>query len=192
MKYMILRSFAATTLAVLVSTPATANQTDFSRLSYAPWDKTCLNETCFVWSDGHSSPDCGPVVSATLIEQVGKPKKTLRITLLPRVNMARGVRIIIDDGEAIERPYAGCRANGCTTDYEAGAELITKLKHGRILGLEVVDNANSPISLAIPILGFADAYDGASHQPKVVETTAKELQAEIEKRKVRCEMGQSQ
>ncbi|MGO8910323.1 MAG: invasion associated locus B family protein [Bradyrhizobium sp.] len=182
---MMLRSFAATVLAALVVTPAAANEPNLLTLTYAPWIKTCLNETCFVWSEGHS--DCASVVSAALIERLGEPKKTLSITLPPRVNTERGVRIIIDQSEPIERPNAGCRANGCMAEYEAGAELVANLKHGRILALEAVDKANSPISLAIPLVGFADAYDSASHEPKVFETTADKLQAEIDERKTRCE-----
>jgi invasion protein IalB len=186
MNYEMSRVFAVTVLAGLVATSAAAEE-DLRALNYAPWTKTCLKETCFIWSEGRSTPDCGPVVSAMLIERLGEPKKTLSVTLPPRVNTERGVRIIIDQSEPIERPYAGCRANGCMAEYEAGAELVDQLKHGRILALEAVGNANSPISLTIPLVGFADAYDGASQEPKVFETTANKLQAEVDERKTRCE-----
>jgi invasion protein IalB len=187
MKYLMLLSFAATILTVLVVAPAAANEVDFLALNYAPWIKTCLNETCFVWSQGLS--DCGPVASAILIERPGEPKKTLHVTLPPRVNAERGVRIIIDQSEPIERPYTGCRVNGCLAEYEAGAELVDKLKHGRILALETMDKSNSPIRFVIPLVGLADAYDGASHEPKVFESTMEKLQAEIEARKARCGTG---
>ena len=192
MKYAISLSFAATILAALVATPAAAEGTDFLTLNYAPWIKTCLNETCFVWSEGHPPPDCDVVVSATLIERLGEPKKTLSVTLPPRVNTERGVRVIIDQSEPIERPYAGCRANGCMANYEAGEDLVNKLKHGHILALEAVDKANLPISLIMPLVGFADAYDGASHEPKVFEATQEKLEAEIEERKARCGTGEHQ
>ena len=90
MKYAISLSFAATILAALVATPAAAEGTDFLTLNYAPWIKTCLNETCFVWSEGHPPPDCDVVVSATLIERLGEPKKTLSVT--PAASGEHGAR----------------------------------------------------------------------------------------------------
>ena len=192
MQYLISLSFAAIILTALVATPAATEGTDFLALNYAPWIKTCLNETCFVFSEGHPPPDCYPVVSAAFIERLGELKKTLSVTLPPRVNTERGVRIIIDQSEPIERPYAGCRANGCMANYEAGEDLVDKLKHGHILALEAVDKANLPIRLIMPLVGFADAYDGASHEPKVFETTQEKLKAEIEERKARCGTGENQ
>jgi len=74
--------------------------------------------------------------------------------------------------------------------YDAGPELVASLKHGHILTLETVDNANSPVSVAIPLVGFADAYDGPPQEPKVFEMTKEKLQADIEERTARCEAGQ--
>jgi invasion protein IalB len=165
---------------------------DLQALSYTPWTKTCLEGTCFVWSDGHSNPDCGSVVSAVLIRRPGEAKNALHVTLPPRVNTERGVRIIIDQSKPIERLYASCFAVGCRAEYEGGAELVDQLKRGRILTLEAVDKANSPISVTVTLVGFADAYDGASHGPKVFETTQEKLKAEIDERKARCGTGENQ
>jgi invasion protein IalB len=191
MKYLMSFSFAATIFAALVATPAVAKGTDFLALIYAPWIKTCVNQTCFVWSEGHLPSDCYLVVSAGLIERLGEPKKTLSVTLPPQVNTAHSVRMIIDQGEPIERPFA-CRANGCVANYEAGEDLVDKLKHGHILEVEAVDKANLPIHLFMPLVGFADAYDGAANEPKVIETTQEKLKAEIEERKARCGTGENQ
>jgi invasion protein IalB len=192
MKYMISRCFAAMVLAGLVTTLATAEEANLQALSYRPWIKTCLKETCFVGSEGRSNPDCGSVVSTVLIERLGEPKKILSVTLPPRVNTERGVRIIIDQSEPIERSYVGCFAVGCKAEYEAGQALIDQLKHGHDLKLESMDKANSPINVTVPLVGFADAYDGASHEPKVIEESAEKLQADLDERKTRCETGRSQ
>jgi invasion protein IalB len=53
--------------------------------------------------------------------------------------------------------------------------LTDRLKHGRMLVLEAVDKANSSIRLSVPLADFADAYDGESQEPRVVETTNKQL-----------------
>jgi invasion protein IalB len=191
MKYRMPRCFTAIVLAGLVAPSAHAEETNLLGLIYSPWTKFCLAETCFVGSEGRSVPDCTPIVSVVLIERLGEAKKTLSVTL-PRVNAERGVRIIVDQDQPIERPYAGCSVRECRAEYEAGAELVANLKHGRILALETVDKANSPISVAIPLVGFADAYDGAPQEPKVIEMTHEKLQAEIKERNARCEVGQSQ
>jgi len=149
-----------------------------------------LGDTCFtgrdgrlnvIGRDGRSNVDCGPVVAAVLIERNGDTKKTLRVTLPTRVSLERGVRTIIDQGQAIERPYVNCFANGCMADYE----LVDLLKQGRMLVLEAIDKANSPISLTVPLVDFANAYDGPSQEPKVFEEvlSAEEMQARSDREK---------
>lgn len=111
--------------------------------------------------------------------------------------MERGVRIIIDQGHAIERPYVNCFANGCMADYVAGTELVNQLRQGRILVLEAVAKDNTPITRTVPLIDFADAYDGPSQEPKVFEkvySSKEEMQAELQRersaeqeRKARCE-----
>jgi invasion protein IalB len=188
---MMLRCFAAILLAGLFATSATAANTDLPELIYTPWTKFCLKESCFVGRDGHSDPDCGPVVSVVLIARSKDLKTTLHVTLPARVNTERGVHIVIDDAQPIERPFVGCFANGCMAEYEAGQELIHQLKHGRDLKLQALDKANSPITITVPLADFANAYDGEPQEPKVFEMTTKKLQANIEERKSRCG-GQSQ
>jgi hypothetical protein len=122
-------------------------------------------------------------------ERKGEAKKKLRVTLPTGVRVDRGVRIIIDQSEPIERPYAGCFVNGCIADYDDGMELIDRLKQGRTLVLEAIDKTDSPIRLSVPLADFADAYDGEPQEPKVFEETAKKLQAELHQREVRCETG---
>jgi invasion protein IalB len=186
MKYRLPRCFAAIVLAGLAATSVGAEETNLSGLIYSPWTKFCLNETCFVGSDGRSVPDCEPVVSAVLIARLGNSKATLRVTLPAGVNVEHGVRIVIDQGQPIERSFVGCLANGCRADYDGGAELVDQFKHGLYLRLEAVDKANSPINVTVPLTGFDDAYDGAPQETKVFETTVDKLQAQVDERKTRC------
>jgi invasion protein IalB len=191
---MVLRCFATMAFACFVATPVITEGANLPALTYSPWTKFCLGNTCFtgrdgrlnvIGRDGRSNVDCGPVVAAVLIEQNGDAKKTLRVTLPTRVSLERGVRIIIDQGQAIERPYVNCFANGCMADYDAGAELVDQLKQGRMLVLEAIDKANSPISLTVPLVDFANAYDGPSQEPKVFEEvlSAEEMQARSDREK---------
>jgi invasion protein IalB len=196
MHCMLLRWFGTMALACLVATPAIAEEANLPTLTYSPWTKVCLGNTCFIGREGRSNVDCGPVVAAALIERKGDTKKTLRVTLSIRVSLERGVRIIIDQGPAVERPYVNCFANGCMADYDAGAELVDQLKQGRMLVLKAIDKTNSPISLSVPLVDFENAYNGPPQESKVFEEvlSTEELQARLdrekrakEERKARCE-----
>jgi invasion protein IalB len=178
----------------LVAAPVIAEEAGSLALTFSPWTKFCSADTCFIGSDGRLQPDCGPVVAAVLIERNGDKQSTLRVTLPARVNLERAVRIIIDQGQTIERPYVGCFANGCMADYAAGADLVDQLKQGKMLVLEATDKANSPISFTVPLVDFASAYDGPSKEPKASEASMSDLKAKLDRqkseeedRKARCE-----
>jgi invasion protein IalB len=193
---LLLRGFAAMAFACLVATRVIAGEAALPAITYSPWIKFCLGNTCFVGRDGRANAECGPVVAAVLIERNGDAKKTLRVILPTRVNLERGVRIIIDQGPTIERPYGDCFASGCMADYDAGAELVDQLKQGRMLVLTATDKANSPINLTVPLVDFANAYDGPPQELKEFEKvlSAEKTQAELdrerraeEERTARCE-----
>ncbi|PAY04245.1 hypothetical protein CK489_33895 [Bradyrhizobium sp. UFLA03-84] len=194
MRRVVLRCCAGMALAWLVAGAAAGEQSD---LTYSPWAKFCLGDACFVGRDGRlkiGNVDCGPVVSATLIARTGDTRKTLRVILPTRVKVERSVRITLDQGQAIERPFTSCFASGCIADYDAGPELVDQLKQGHMLALEAIDKANSPIGLIVPLAGFADAYDGPAQETKVVELSKEEMRARSEEaeraeeeRKARCE-----
>jgi invasion protein IalB len=180
---MISRCFATMAFACLVAPPAIAEEAGLLALTFSPWTKFCVTDTCFIGKDGNLQPDCGSAVAAVVIERNEDKKKTLRVTLPARVNLERAVRIIIDGGQAIERPYIGCLASGCMADYAAGAELVDQLKQGKTLFLEAMDKANSPISFAVPLVDFASAYDGPSKEPKKFEASMSDLKAKLDRRK---------
>jgi invasion protein IalB len=103
---MVSRFISAVALTGLLAAPAASDEVKSPTLIYSPWIKFCLGETCFIGKDGRS--DCDPVVAAVLIERKGETKKTLRVTLPTPVNVERGVRIIVDQDQPIDRPYAHC------------------------------------------------------------------------------------
>jgi invasion protein IalB len=191
---MLSRCFATMAFVCLVAPPAIAEDAGSLALTFSPWTKFCVTDTCFVGSDGRLQPDCGPGVAAVVIERNGDDKRTLRVTLPARVNLERAVRIIIDQGQAIERPYIGCFVSGCMAEYAAGAELVDQLKQGKTLVLEAIDKANSPISFTVPLVDFASAYDGPPQELKAFEASRSDLKAKLDRqkreeedRKARCE-----
>jgi invasion protein IalB len=138
MYYTMSRVFITMVLAGLVAASATAEEVDLQALSYTPWTKTCLEGTCFVWSDGHSNPDCGSVVSAVLIRRPGEAKNALHVTLPPRVNTERGVRIIIDQSKPIERPYGWLevKCHRCSTSASIPLDAVRRPRDTPIWKLE--------------------------------------------------------
>jgi invasion protein IalB len=158
------RCFVTMAFACVTAPPAIAEDAGSPALIFSPWTKFYVTDTCFISTEGRLQPDCGSVVAAVVIERNGEEKRTLRVTLPGRASLQRAVRIIIDQGQAIERPYIGCLASGCMADYAAGAELIDQLKQGKMLVLEAKDKANSPVGLNVPLVDFASAYDGPAQE----------------------------
>jgi invasion protein IalB len=186
--------FVTMAFVCLVAPPAIAEDAGLPALIFSPWTKFCLTDTCFIGSEGGLQPNCGSIVAAVVIERNGEEKRTLRVTLPARVSLERAVRIIIDQGQAIERPYIGCFVSGCMAEYAAGAELVDQLKQGKTLVLEAMDKANSPISFTVPLVDFASAYDGPPKELKVFEASMSDLKAKLDRqkreeedRKTRCE-----
>lgn len=164
-------------LSGLLSAPAASDQAGLPALIYSPWTKFCINETCFIGKDVHTK--CAPIFAVVLIENAKNTNKILRVTLPTNVNTDRAARIVIDQAQPITRPFERCYATGCMADYDAGAELVDQLKQGRTLTVDAVDTANSPISLSLPLVGFAAAYDEPAQAPKVFEVQSAQLQKEL-------------
>src|SRR5262245_60016049 len=90
------------------------------------------------------------------------------------MSLQPGTRVIVDNGEPMSAPYVICFNNGCMADYEVSGELIGKLKKGQGLVIHI-NGAGQPISLVVPLQGFAKAHDGPPTDPKVFATQQDEL-----------------
>jgi invasion protein IalB len=181
--------FGGIVLAVAVSTLPATEVVSAAEITFTPWTKFCTGETCFIGADartnvvgldGHSIVDCGSVAAAALIEPNGGGHTALRVTFPARVSLEHRVRITIGDGAAIERPYVNCYMHGCTADYDAGPELIDQLKQAKTLSLEATDKSGSLIKVVLPLVDFANAYNGPSKTPKVFEASSEKM-AEFKK-----------
>ena len=139
-----------------------------------------------------------PVVAAVLIEPESEPKKILRVTLPLGMQLVHGTRVIIDQNQPMTAPYVICFTNGCMADYEANADMITKMKSGQGLVVQAINSTGQPISLVLPLTDFAKAYDGPPTDPKVFEEQQKKLQEELQRRadearkKLESQQGQPQ
>ncbi len=162
------------------------------QLIYSPWTKFCLKgqpghqdpnakQVCFTGKDARIESGM-PVVAAVLIEPEGTDRKILRVTLPLGMQLIHGTRVIIDQNQPMTAPYVICFTNGCMSDYEANADIVSKLKKGQGLVVQAINSTGQPISLVLPLTDFAKAYDGPPTDPKVFEEQQRKLQEELQRR----------
>jgi invasion protein IalB len=165
-------------------------------LTHTQWAKWCTKsqdgaQICLVSRDAiglgrDGVTACWPIGSAALIERKGDATRTLCVMLPTSMAQQPGVRITIDQGQPIARPYGRCHANGCMADYEAGVESVTLLKQGQVLVVEGIDSTNQPITVRFPLTDFAQLYDGPSSEVRAL-FELRTWQGSEEERKLREE-----
>jgi invasion protein IalB len=186
--------------------PGQAQAEQQVQLIFSPWTKFCLKgqnnepnakQVCFTGKDARIESGM-PVVAAVLIEPEGEPKKILRVTLPLGMQLVHGTRVIVDQNQPMTAPYVICFTNGCMADYDAGGDLIGKMKKGQGLVIQAINSTGQPISLVLPLADFGKAYDGPPTDPKVFEEQQKKLQEELQRRadearkKLESQQGQPQ
>jgi invasion protein IalB len=161
---------------------------DAPQLIYSDWAKFCgkgndpgAKQVCFTGRDARTEAGL-PVIAAALIEPEGEPKKILRVTLPSPVQLGKGSRIIVDQGEYQAADFFTCFPNGCMADYEANPDLINKMKSGQTLTLQAVNLANQVISFSMPLANFKKANEGPPTDPKAFQEQQDKLQQELQKK----------
>jgi invasion protein IalB len=131
---------------------------EMPQLIYSPWAKFCgkrnepgAKEVCFTGKDAHTEAGQS-VVAAALIEPEGEQGKLFRVTLPSQLQLQYGTRLIIDKEPPISGTFSSCSANGCTADYEATPELVSKLKKGELLQMQATNLAAATISFRLPLV----------------------------------------
>jgi invasion protein IalB len=162
-------------------------QADQTQLTFSPWVKLCnqgsdsnAKRICVTVKDGRA--ETGPlVVSVAIIEQDGEAQKILRMSLPYGVQLQVGARMIVDQGPRATAPYITCLPpsappGGCIADFEATAEVITRLKNGQLLTVQAIHMNNQPMSPQFDLKDFAQVYDGPPTDPKAFKMQQKEEQ----------------
>ena len=165
-----------------------ATQPEQPQLMYSPWMKVCGKgpdgtgkQVCVVAKDGRIENGM-PVVAVALIEPEGAPQKILRVTVPPGMHLQHGTRVIVDQGQPLTAPFVTCVPNGCMSDYEATADLINRMKKGQSITVQAINMNGAPLSLPLPLVDFAKAYDGPATDEKVFAEQQKKLQEELQKK----------
>jgi invasion protein IalB len=154
------------------------------------WTKVCgkdpasQRETCYTTRDFVAEND-QPVLAVAVYETKGEGNKVDRQVryLLPLTFLLQpGVRSSIDGGQPVAGRYTICVQNGCFAEFLANDPVFAKMKTGKVLTLQVQNQAAREVSFTIPLDGFAKGFDGAPIDPRVLEEQQKKLQEELQKK----------
>jgi invasion protein IalB len=160
------------------------------QLMYSPWTKVCAKgeaadakQVCFTGKEGRLPDNGMMIIGAVVVEQDGSPNKMLRITVPLGMMVQPGTRLIVDQGQPMNAPFAVCLPQGCIAELEASQELIGKFKKGQSMVVQAVSGqTGGAISLPVPLPDFAKAYDGPPTDPKVLEERQKKLIEDLQKK----------
>jgi invasion protein IalB len=158
------------------------------QLMYSPWMKVCgkgteagAKEVCVITKDGRLENGM-PVAVVQLFEPQGEARKLLRVTVPLGMQLQHGTRLIIDQNTPATAPYSICFPVGCMSDYEVTADTVAQMKKGHMLTVQAINMQGTAISLPLPLVDFAKAYDGPATDPKVFEEQQHKLQEELQKK----------
>jgi invasion protein IalB len=165
---------------------------------YSPWTKFCgpppnngqqpqagQKLMCFTGKDARTEQGV-PVIAAALVEMEGEPQKTFRITLPFGLSVSTGTRLIVDQNPPLQMPFMTCAPlspnMGCIAQYDATADLVTKLKKGQMLTIQAVNLQNQIVSFPLALADFQKANEGPATDPKVYEEQQKKMQEDLQKK----------
>lgn len=166
------------------------------------WTKVCgkepttQRETCYTTRDFVAENDT-PVLAVAVYETKGEGNRVDRQVryLLPLTFLLQpGIRSSVDGGQPVAGRYTICVQNGCFAEFAAQDQFFTRMKNGKVLTLQVQNQAAREVSFTIPLDGFAKGFDGPPIDPKVLEEQQKKLQEELQRRsdEMRRQMQQQQ
>jgi len=156
---------------------------------FSPWTKICgkdgpegsnAKDVCAVLTEARV-PSGQIAVSASLVEPRDGSQKILRVTLPLGVRLPYGTRVLIDQGAPLQSNYLMCLV-GCFSDYEAKPDMVEKLKKGQTLTVQAINPGGYQISIDVPLMDFAKAYDGPPTDEKVLLERERKLEEELARR----------
>ncbi len=74
------------------------------------------------------------------------------------VDLASGMRVLVDRDEAMRIKYLGCIALGCLAQPNLTQRFLDQMSQGREIRVTVANADGKPAILMMPVAGFADGY----------------------------------
>jgi invasion protein IalB len=161
-----------------------------SEPSQADWTKVCGKdqgtnaEVCYTTRD-FVSDQGQPVLAVAVYDAKGGPQgpsKIVRFLTPLGLLLQPGVRFAVDTQQATPGKYAVCFPNGCFAEAQVQDAFVNSLKKGTTLNVSVQNQVSREVTFAVPLAGFAKAFDGAPIDPEVLRKQQEQLQKELERR----------
>src|ERR1700716_1499425 len=155
------------------------------QLTYQPWAKICVNRQdgnsdCFISSGAKGA--CQPSGGGIAVWIRDGKQRSLSINLVTRRMLDGTLAVRIDQGTPMPIPDPNCAELGCRGKLDIDTAFIEGLKHSRTISVEAMTRDRQAVSLAFPLAGFTEAFDGpAGGPPKVAEMTSDELKARLKR-----------
>jgi len=152
------------------------------------WTKVCGKDQaagkdiCYTTRDFSAQADQPPVLALAVYDVKGEDMRIVRLLMPVGLMLRPGFRFAIDKGAAQEGSFEICFPNGCFAEARVKGAVIDSMKKATAMNVAVRNQMNAEVSFAIPLAGFAKAFDGAPIDPKVLEEQQKKLQEELQKR----------
>ena len=152
------------------------------------WTKVCgkdpaaNKEICYTTRDFGTQPDQPPVLALAVYDVKGDDQRIVRLLLPVALLLRPGFRFSVDKGATQEGNFEICFPNGCFAEAKVKGPTIDQMKKGQTMNVAVKNQANNEVTFALPMAGFAKAFDGPAIDPKVLEEQQKKLEQELQKR----------
>jgi len=78
--------------------------------------------------------------------------------------------------------FGVCLPNGCSADFHVNADFVARLKGGRQIVLQGVNQPGQARSFALPLTEFASAHEGPPTDPRRFEEDQKRQREELQKK----------
>ena len=155
----------------------------------ANWTKVCgrdpatQRETCYTTRDFVAENNT-PVLAVAVYEtklDASKVERQIRYLLPLTFLLQPGVRTSVDGGQPVAGRYTICVQNGCFAEFAPDNAAFSKIKAGTNLTLQVKNQADREVAFVIPLAGFAQGFDGAPIDPRVIEEEQKRQSEQLER-----------
>ena len=135
------------------------------QLKFSGWRKLCFQPSekrtiCRTTIAGVTETG-QEMLRVDLIEGSGGKGGRLQIFVPPMLFLEAGVRVSIDQGEAVTFPFAWCFSNTCVAAHAVDAGFIRRMKSGQKMTLMVVDARVSTATTSISLERFDAVNQGA-------------------------------
>ena len=142
--------------------PAEAQSQTF--VGRAAWRTVCSTEAGDKWrcrmERSVPTPDRKSVLmQMTITRSTGDKAAKAEFVVPLAVYIPAGVEFTLEKAKPLKVTYTTCSQTGCVAPFTMDDVLVGKLKAGTKLNVRFLMRDKSPVSIAIDLKGFANAYD---------------------------------